>query len=349
MNDIKIGYVALNSDLHVSPGDYRRFVYYAKSKGIKFDQATVGKKYDLVILSQGADVSLWKDYPHGVVVYDLIDSYLSLPRNNIKALLRGFMKYILGKNEKLYFSYWHLIQKMCQRSDMVLCSTVEQKDEISPFCKNVPIILDFHDDVVRDYKSDYCIGEKIKIVWEGLPSNLYQLKFIRKVLLTLSRKYNIELHVITDLSSTVLFGKYNLTSTESRVKKIFTNSVVHKWSKESFSEIACQCDIAVIPIDTAFILNRNKPENKLLLFWRMGIPTITSSTPAYSRTMQGAGLDLACDSDNDWLKNIEKLIKYKQDREISAIKGSAYADKEFGTKKILDEWDKAFRSVGFEF
>ena len=98
MNDIKIGYVALNSDLHVSPGDYRRFVYYAKSKGIKFDQATVGKKYDLVILSQGADVSLWKDYPHGVVVYDLIDSYLSLPRNNIKALLRGFMKYILFRS-----------------------------------------------------------------------------------------------------------------------------------------------------------------------------------------------------------------------------------------------------------
>jgi len=349
MKKIKIGYAALNSDMKSAPGDYRRFVYYANARNIEFSNAEVDKKYDLVVLSQGADISVWKEYSHGKIVYDFIDSYLSIPRSNIKALLRGFAKFCLGKHKKLYFNYWKLVQNMCKGSDMVICSTIEQKYDILPFCKNVPIILDFHENTVINYKRTYNIDEKVKIVWEGLPSNLYQLNLIGGVLNKLSDKYNIELHVVTDLNRITLFNDYVISSTDKQVKKIFNNSIVHKWSKENLSKVVCNCDIAIIPIDMNSSLNKNKPENKLLLFWRMKIPVVVSATHSYSRTMKDAGLELSCATDSQWLAKLEQLIKNENLRKKSASIGYKYANKKYSECNILRKWDDAFESIGFKF
>ena len=66
-------------------GDKRRFVYYAKKRNLSFEIANPSKKYDLVVLSQNADLSIWCNYDRGgaKIIYDFIDSYLAIPKNEI--------------------------------------------------------------------------------------------------------------------------------------------------------------------------------------------------------------------------------------------------------------------------
>ena len=158
LTKLKIGYLPYSNDLE-SPGDKRRFVYYANKRNLNFEIADPSKKYDLVVLSQNADLSVWHDYDLGgaKIVYDSIDSYLSIPRNEIKGKLRGLAKYISGKSKYLKLNQWKAIESMCLRADAVICSTKEQAKNIKPFCNNVHQILDIHSPykgTKNDYKSE---------------------------------------------------------------------------------------------------------------------------------------------------------------------------------------------------
>jgi glycosyltransferase involved in cell wall biosynthesis len=337
--NLKIGYVPLNSDLTTAPGDYRRFVKYANIRGIRFDIANTDKIYDIVVVSQGADITLWRDYEHGVIVYDLIDSYLSIPKTNIKGVFRGIAKYISRQHYKLDISYWSSVKKMCLRADIVICSTKEQRNKILPYCSDVRIILDYHDDVVKNPKIDYKIGNVIKLVWEGMPSNLYQLRAIKKPLLRLYRKYKIELHIVTNIKYKKFLGSFWLVSSAKEARRIFPNSIVHEWTKENVSGIVRNCDIAIIPIDGDYSLTKNKPENKLLFFWRMGIPVVSSNIPSYRRTMNNAGLNYDCENESEWYIKIEKLILDYDLRKNYGASGKKYALECYGSNRINDEWD----------
>ena len=62
IRNLRIGYVPINLDLKTAPGDYRRFVEYCRHRDIDIEIATYDEKYDLVVLSQLADITMWKDY-----------------------------------------------------------------------------------------------------------------------------------------------------------------------------------------------------------------------------------------------------------------------------------------------
>jgi hypothetical protein len=345
-HELKIGYVPLNPDLITAPGDYRRFVRYARIRGISYEIARSDKVYDVVVITQGADITLWKDYKHGLIIYDLIDSYLSISRTNFKALLRGIAKYIIGQHKKLEFSYWGTIRSMCTRANFVICSTQEQKTNISPYCSNTSIVLDYFDNTVRNPKKNYQLGPVVKLIWEGMPSNLFQLKLLKNTLLLLNKKYNIELHVATNLLYYQFLGKYRLSSAKRDVRKIFKNSIVHEWDLETIANLVRQCDIAIIPIDGDYSLTKSKPENKMLFFWKMGLPVVASNIPSYIRAMNGANLNFTCKDEFDWFEKIESLILSTSLRKNSAISGKKYADKFFGNEEITQAWDDVFISAG---
>ena len=345
-HNLKIGYVPLKSDLVTAPGDYRRFAHYAEIREIDYEIASFEKVYDVVVVTQGADITLWRDYQHGIIIYDFIDSYLSIPKTNLKALFRGFFKYVVGQHKKLEFSYWKTIKRMCARADIVICATKEQQDDILPYCSRVPIILDYLDSVVQNAKENYQLGSPVRLFWEGMPSNLFQLKLIKNALLRLNQKYNIELHIATNLMYFRFLGKYGLTSAKKEVERIFENSIAHEWTKETITDLVRQSDIAIIPIDSRYSLNKFKPENKILFFWRMGIPVVVSDIPSYIRTMRNADLDFACKDEVDWYKKIESLILDSSMRQATAIAGKQYADRISNTKVITKEWDNVFESIG---
>jgi glycosyltransferase involved in cell wall biosynthesis len=344
----RIGYVPVDPSLK-QPADYRRFSGYAKLRGLEFEEARWGETYDLVVLSCQADISLWKDYKHGKIVYDLIDSYLSIPYSNIKGLFRGIAKFAARQNRNLRVNYWAALRDMCRKADVVVCTTEMQRSSILPYCENVHIILDLHTEVVTTIKQHYTSEGAFKLVWEGLPTNIHQLEMIHDVLKKISMKYPIELHVVTDLEGRMFLGRYGRMNSMDVVQRIFKEAKVHAWDKETFSTIITECDAAIIPINLSDNLLAGKPENKLLLLWRLGMPVVASATTAYTRAMNDAGISLICKDNNDWVDKLERIIVDQELRCTAGRRGYKYASEHFGERQIVERWDRAFHSIGFDF
>jgi glycosyltransferase involved in cell wall biosynthesis len=344
----RIGYVPYSESFN-HPGDCRRFVGYATARNIPFEVAKLSEKYDVVVLSQRADISLWCDYPHGKIVYDFIDSYLAIPYSDIKGCLRGSAKFVSRQHARLQFNYWETIRNMCRRSNAVVCVTQGQRADILPYCANTHIVLDIHDSVSSELKTDYTAGSPFKLVWEGLPANIYQLKLIRDALCHLNAAHQIELHLVTDLMGYRFLGKLWQVSSSKTAQQIYDRVKVHEWKKESCAKIISQCDVAVIPIDLSDPFVVGKPENKLLFLWRMGMPVVTSSTPSYSQAMTGAGLDLVCKDGADWLTALEKLLLNEDLRRVAGEKGMAFVNQNYSTTQLVEKWDRIFQSIGFDF
>jgi glycosyltransferase involved in cell wall biosynthesis len=333
-----------------APGDRRRFVAYAKERNLSFEIARLDERYDLVVLSESADISAWPDYPHGKLVYDLIDSYLSVPRSNIAQLLRGTAWYALNKHKKLRPDYLGSIRAMCLRSDAVICSTKEQESIIRDLCSNVHVILDVHAMVVRNIKRKYSANDPFRLVWEGLPSNLPQLSEVAPIIRDLQKSNNVELHVVTDPARELLKGMLGEADTQAFLARHFSNSVFHEWHESTCAQIISGCDLAIIPIDLDDSFVRGKPENKLLLLWRMGLPAVVSATPAYARAMADVGTpELACANDEQWLSALHRMMRNEDLRHAAAIKGQFHAATAHSTKAVLARWDALFASVGFSF
>jgi hypothetical protein len=345
---MRIGYVPYDSSL-TAPGDARRFCAYAERRGLSFEVVNATQACDLVILTERSDLSKWAKYKSGKIVYDLIDSYLSPPFWTPKNSLRGTYKYLSGAHASWEIDYRKSVASLCKRADAVICTTEEQKVAIKKYCSNVHVILDIHSSVVSTRKIDYSQhGDAIKIVWEGLGINVNQLLEIKNALVYLSKYYNLELHIVTDQFIPRYFGKLGSVSTLELSRNIFENSYFHPWNKLTCSQLICNCDLAVIPIDAA-PLNRGKPENKMILLWKMGMPIISSSTPAYQRAMASAGLNLTCDNTSDWIEKLTMLFDSADLRANSGNRGFEYANSYFSEEQIISKWDELFLSIGFEF
>ena len=76
MNNLKIGYWP-NSKLLDAPGDRRRFIFYLENKRLSYEVYNPSKRYDLVYLSQAADITQIKKIKKtgAKIFYDNIDSY----------------------------------------------------------------------------------------------------------------------------------------------------------------------------------------------------------------------------------------------------------------------------------
>jgi len=346
LKSLKIGYVPYSQSLTL-PGDRRRFAYYAKSRGIPFEIADPAKKYDIVILSERADLSVWLRYPHGKLVFDLIDSYLALPTLDIKSLLRGVAKFVFRQTRYPHLSYRKMIQQLCQQAAAVVCTTEEQVKDIAPYCCNTHIILDAQTMVMpNSIKTNYCSSQPFRIVWEGLPHTLATLDLIEPIVQEIALIHPVEWHIVTDLVAYRFLGVHGRIDTKNLIKK-YKNSkmILHEWAEETCAEIIKGCDLAVIPLDVNDPFSAGKPENKLLLFWRMGMPVATSATPAYRRAMDNAGVDMYCVTEEDWKRKIIECIENETYRKEMATRGETFARLEYSDANLLRAWDEVFSSI----
>ena len=345
----RVGYAPF-SKTFTHPADLRRFAGYARARNLPIEIADPKERYDIVVVSEIADIPLWSDYRGGKVVFDFIDSYLAIPRSDPKQLLRGLVWYANGRHSRLRLDFKGAMQAMCRRADAVVCTTSEQKSDIGVFCPNVHIILDIHDQVVRSRKQDFSASTPFNLVWEGLPSNITQLKAISSVLREVSERRPIVVNIVTDIDRPGAIPGLSRIKSEDVAREVFDNVVLHRWDEATLSDLVTQCDAAIIPIFTGDPLTRGKPGNKLALLWRLGMPVITSTTPSYRYMQDAAGLGyLACDSDADWIAALERLMTEEASRFEAGERGYAYVTEHLNTAKLLTLWDNVFSSLGFDF
>jgi hypothetical protein len=347
LRDARIAYAPFTPSCD-RPGDLRRYCYYARRRQLRFDLADPSENYDIVIVSAGADISIWSRYygRNAKVVYDLTDSYLAIPKLDPKGLLRGLAKFVTRQNKRLLWTYAGGIREMCDRANAVICTTAEQQRDILPHCGNVHIILDFQGSVVRSVKTSYSSGDIFNIVWEGLAGNLGTLEEIIDVLCQIRKERPIAIHAVTNLSyGQYLNGRFAQRRTEDLARKMKIHPYLYAWNEQTCSAVVCACDLAVIPIPLQDPLYAGKPENKLHLFWRMGMPTVVSATPAYTRAMQESGLSMACATSQDWREILEEYVGSEESRRSAGRRGKKYVDTHHSEESMLARWDKLFASI----
>jgi hypothetical protein len=327
-------------------GDRRRFAFYAKERNLDFEIASINKKYDIVYLTMGCNISEWLKYkkrnPSVKIIFEIIDSYF-LQNPGFSTSARGLIKFLNGKESKLFLNYQTAIVEMLKIADAVVCSSDTQKEFLIRYNKNVHISLDFFTNDITHIKTSLSNGKKLKLVWEGQAYTVHNLLLIKDVFKKLADK--VELHVITDPTIVYPFKIFN-KKTASILSQIKCDQYFYVWQKDSFSKIIADADLAIIPIDKSDKMHWNKPENKLLLFWEIGIPVITSNTPAYTKVMNQATLPLLCTTIEDWVQKIEAFANMSElERSRLVLKANDYFEKNHSKEIILSKWDAIFLSL----
>jgi hypothetical protein len=342
-----VGYVPFTRDFS-APGDRRRFAHWARARGVPFGIAIPGERYDLLVVSLGGDLSYWQDYPreHGRVVFDVIDRYLAVPLTTWRAALRGTAKFIVGQHRRLQVDFRESLRAMCRRADAVTCCSPEHGSDVLPYCPNVHPVLDFQALTGGHVKSDYAANEPFQLVWEGMPENVVTFETIAPVVESFARHHQIHLHLLTRPHFYKYMGRYSRQDTAVHLRRLLDiPTFFHAWHERTVAPVAIAADLAVIPIPLHHALYAGKPENKLIFFWRLGVPTLVSATPAYQRAMAEAGLDMAARTAGDWAALLDRYLGDEAARREAGRRGRDFALSVHGEAAQLLRWDAAILSA----
>ncbi len=341
----KIGYVPYSLDCKV-PGDRRRFAFYARESKLQYELADASKKYDLIYITASSNISKWIEYKKKnqatKLVFEIIDFYLA-EEKNIFSSLKGITRYLTGKDKRLYLNYKNAFIDIIEIADAVVCSTPLQQQYIFQYNKNVHVSLDYFSDDIIHHKENLGKGEKLKLVWEGQSYTVKNLLELNEVFKSLA--HIIDLHIITDPEIKYPFKIFN-KKTSKVLKSLKCIYHLHDWQKDTFSKIIAESDLAIIPINMNDKLAFNKPENKLLLLWEIGIPVLTAETPAYKRVMDAADLNYYCNNKENWINKIQSFINNSSQQNSEDMdKARKYLAQTHNKDRIIKNWDKIFLSV----
>jgi glycosyltransferase involved in cell wall biosynthesis len=348
MSKLRIGYVPNSMNLG-HPADRRRIVYWAKNRGHEI-VLDLESNYDVLFLSGRADLTReTTEKNRSPIILDLVDGYLG-DEQLWKDWLRGVGKVLTGQNSGTPRTYRKIVSEACQLANAVVCETVEQRETILPFCSNTHAILDFHEEFpLLAFNRDLQIRNFPALMWEGLPFTAKGLLLLRETLTEIAKTKPISLEIVTDLSYPLILGKYFHKPTQKILKDIpeilGEDFKLIKWTVQEVVESAKRSHISVLPLDPTGTLNPLKAENRLLIMWRLGLPTITSHSLAYSRVMRDSQIDGICTNSDEWQEKIFQLMDSVEYRKELVEKGQQYIRDKHSKEKVLSAWDRLFESV----
>tara|TARA_Y100001978_G_C23457889_1_gene320889 strand:- start:6 stop:629 length:624 start_codon:yes stop_codon:yes gene_type:complete len=190
--------------------------------------------------------------------------------------------------------------------------------------------------------------KSLNILWEGLAPGLSFFEEIADALNEIGQEIDINLHLITDLVSYKYFSKYLKINSSDRLKKykLKINTYFYQWNNLVLSSLASVCDLAIIPISQNNKLVLGKPENKLILFWKLGLPVFTSYSKAYYETMKKANVEMVCMNREEWKNSIIKFNQLDiENRNLLSDKLQIYANNNYKKNNYIEKWNDLFVSI----
>ncbi len=349
MSQLKIGYSPLSPAL-AAAGDRRRLLFWAKDKGYEL-VTDLTKKVDVIVASENSDFNSTSFSQKGVpVVFDLVDAYLS-PLNPRDDMARGLAKKLSGQISGNIKPFSHHVRDFCETSSAVICSSPEQEAVIKPFNSNTHVILDSHDEIpliAPKLNGGTSLRENI-ILWEGQPATIRGVQKISSILFQLTKEHDLYFDFVTDEKCFQLLGKYFKLDTLQLLKRdllpIFDRIRITPWTSIGLVESAKKSTISMIPIDLTVPMQKLKPENRLLIMWRLGLPCLTSPSPAYIRVANEAGVKAVCESSKAWLENFSNLLSDPTFAHEEVLRGQNYLSEKHNRQTLLNKWDQVIESV----
>ena len=340
-----IGYVPHGLDME-RPMDRRRFPRYASMRKLAFDVVSGWDSHDIIVLSPRADVTRWADAPSNkLIVVDLPDAVLA-ERRGLKRSLRGLAKWVAGEAHRPVLDYHRAVERLLERADAVVCSTEEHAVKIAFCSKNVHPVTDLLGEIE-------CLSPRLRkshrldIVWEGLTATLPALRSITPALRDLARDHEIRLHLVTDLLAPRHMNRFLPRRTEDLIAGWGIDIRLYQWSTDTLTEVANECDLAIVPVDLTNPMAVGKAENRMVIFWRLGLPVVASATPANVRASSLAGLGdrVLCSTAEDWRLTLERLHVGPEERLEIASAGQAVALSSYSEESLAQRWDRLFESL----
>lgn len=354
MSKTKIGCLPNSIDFN-HPQDRRRYIPYFKAKNLDFEIAIYDNYYEILYVSLVADLNKWCNYKKeqlakkkkARVIFDLSDFYLV--GNFFTDSLRPIYHYLSGRTSSLKFSYKETIFNMILNTDVLICGSQEQKLILDKYHKNVIVVRDYFFDDIYITKNNYQLKRtnEINILWEGLShGNIEIFKMLKEILCDLN-DIHVKLHIVTDSEYCRIGSSHFCQPTYNILKSVFSGTNIsfhlYDWNPVTFASIAISCDMALIPIpDDPFM--QQKPENKLILLWSLGIPVITTNTKSYQRVMQAVNENYFCATNQEWREKIMTLASSQSNREKYMKSVSQYLEKYCSAESIFSTYDKVFFS-----
>ena len=342
---LPIGYVPHGPNLD-RPMDRRRFPRYAAMRGLSFDVVSGWENHAAIVLTPAADVTHWVNaMPDRRIVVDLPDAFLE-ERQGPKQAVRGLAKWVGGESRRPVVSYLRALERLLERADAVVCSTDEQATNISRYNRNVHPILDLHGELECVLPVVHAT-EGLDIVWEGLTATLPAVRSVLPALRAIAGRIDVRLHLVTDLVAPRYMNRFLVSRTEDVVSDWGIEVRLHQWSIDTLTEVARGCDIAIVPVDLADPMALGKPENRMRIFWRLGLPVVASASPANVRAASLAGLGdrVLCSTADDWRRTLESLHARPEDRLAIATAGRETALTVYSEESLAQRWDRLFESL----
>ena len=356
---MRIAYCPISTNLE-SPGDYRRFVGYCTSNNLHFEvlknedlNSLVDGQFDFVVVTVASDLTFWAKnvFKKTKIIFDCVDSYIFLNNYKIKNILRAPAKFFSGQHSAFYLNYLDIIKIVARKSYGIVCSTERQKNFFVNFCSHVSVILDYHSSFINRIKKDFTLKKEgeFNLVWEGLPENIcfnqsasQVIDFINKYNSSRKNQIKIKLNVFTDLYFKKFLNKFILQNAYYYLKKKSNYINFEEWDRETINDKIIENDLAIIPLSKNNPLEYGKPANKLFLFFKMGMPTITSNTYAYKEVENRFDLNLTF-QDIDEFNEILNFYMFNPEARLNYSKNAInYINKDLPEKKLSSLWRGIF-------
>lgn len=346
---LKVGYSPLSKDLK-APGDRRRLIFWAKSRGHSV-VTDLSEKVDVIVATENSDFNspIFKQ-DKIPIIFDLVDAYLA-PRNALEDLARGIAKKISGQITGDIKPFSYHVREFCKNANLVICSSIEQELQVRTFQQRTHVILDSHDEfplliAEKNYNHN---SRDFRILWEGQPATIRGVKNIVPVFLRLQELKSLKLDFVTDEHYFLLLNKYFRRDTrkllDSDLREISRDVSLIPWSVENLVSKVRMASVGIIPIDLTVPMQRLKPENRLLIMWRLGIPCLTSPSPAYIRVSNKAGTETVCKDSNQWFDRLNQFRLSSRFAVGEVCKGQQYLAENHTSNILLNKWDTAVNSA----
>lgn len=341
---LRIGYFPISRDLN-HPADRRRLVHWALTRGhiIKpFETVDV----DVVVLTGRANFlrCLRATRDNVPIVLDLVDSYVA-DQESLSDLLRGTAKVLMRQQDGTPKRYSHILERAVIGSSAVICENYEQATLYTSLNPNVFPILDFHVEFPVLPVQKVLRKDPIRILWEGQP---YTLKGWSGIVKSLNQhnKENSIIRLVTSGHYFRLFDKYIQVSTRDYAKYIFKDLAheIIEWSVKELALEAKLANMAIIPVAEEN-LAQFKAENRLLIMWRLGVPTFVEPNHAHTRIQNLFDFEFVRKPDETWNNLIGRAIQEPEALFDYAVKGQEYVLETHKESQLLEKWDEVFHSV----
>ena len=337
----RIRYVGYSPDLS-HPADRRRIALLADTEEFEV-VSPASSDFEYTLLTPNAKMIWYLKNKQGKPVYlDIVDGYLGTARNPLEDLARNILRSYQKKSSLSSITYTNHLKRCIREVDRCVVASVEQLDSIRYLNNNIYVISDCHEEL----PSISYNPEKRGILWQGFGSNLKHLLHFAPELDLAIHTSDLTLFVMTERNykkfGNLFYDQETIKLLRSKFPKSFERVEFVDWTIENFTKTAEKCCLGIIPITPQDKFAHLKAENKLLELFTVGLPVLTSETPAYKRVFNEIGQGNNCVSEGNWGEQIDALISDSDKLIKMQMAGSDYIRHFHQKQSKVEKWKTVF-------